>query len=125
VLHENVEMVGLPLAGVDLPNVESCGFGSDAAEGVLLVDWEEDESVVEELAVAAAAAAEVEVANVLPGYYHLDDSGNCSVLYFEHFRHGGCHAEMVAEKEKDDIVVVAAAADVVAGTDFRLWVFCW
>ena len=40
VLHENAEMVGLPLVGVDLPNVESCGFGSgfDAAEGVLLVD---------------------------------------------------------------------------------------
>ena len=86
--------------------------------------------MVEELAVAAAAAAAavVEVANVLLGYYHLDDSGNCSVLYFEHFRHGGCHAEMVAEKEKDGIVAVAAAAaadDVVAGTDFHLWVFCW
>ena len=86
--------------------------------------------MVEELAVAAAAAAVVEVANVLLGYYHLDDSGNCSVLYFEHFRHGGCHAEMVAEKEKDGIVAVAAAAaaaadDVVAGTDFHLWVFCW
>ena len=92
--------------------------------------------MVEELAVAAAAAAVVEVANVLLGYYHLDDSGNCSVLYFEHFRHGGCHAEMVAEKEKDGIVAVAVAAvavaaaaaaddDVVAGTDFHLWVFCW
>ena len=85
--------------------------------------------MVEELAVAAAAAAVVEVANVLLGYYHLDDSGNCSVLYFEHFRHGGCHAEMVAEKEKDGIVAVAvavaAADDVVAGTDFHLWVFCW
>mmetsp|Transcript_2212 Transcript_2212/g.3356 ORF Transcript_2212/g.3356 Transcript_2212/m.3356 type:complete len:118 (-) Transcript_2212:2936-3289(-) len=117
-------MVGLLLAGVDLRYVESCGFDFDAAEGVLRVDWEEDESVVAELAVAAAAA-EVEVANVLPGYYHLDDSGNCSVLYFEHFRHGGCHAEKVAEKETDDIAVVApAAGDVVAGADFRLYVFC-
>jgi len=75
--------------------------------------------VVEEL----GAVAEVEVANVLPGYDHYlaDDSDGCSVLCFGHCRHGGCHAEMAVGTEKDDTAAVVADA----GIDCHLLVSWW